>query len=604
MSSNYAFLSQPPPSKKRALQPLGAPPQRQLPAPPAPPSRRPSFTAKITAWASHVQPGTPAPVSPHCRPSLTAGISHSRVPSSPLIATTPPTTASTRAFDFTALGYNTIFLHMPKTPETPSPLLRAKAQREQEAHAERRRAKEESKERRGRMIKKIRSLTHLKPRAKSTTTKDTTLASPTYTTATAPMPKPSSKAAKAKATQKKKAVYGALVRPPPTLASDLALMQFADGGRMEDHIKRAMTTETGAVADVYRDAHGGVWRDRDEELEYRALLADADSGCAMDTSSDAQKSALSWVKFTSTSPVSPLAPPPTTKSNKAPKSKTKPATLTLARRDSATSQSTLDSDLDPAYLMQTDDAPFYPDERILNFTPPKPTSPLATTTMIATTPHSPIKPGQTLLSLPARPFRAAKHLRKPEFIADMQAFGLAVSLATSPKSPRFALTHLSTNGPNGGVASRTRTRRRPAPLKISAGMQKMRRVVAVSSPGSGVPPLSSSFRAPVPPLPTPKPASKLIARSRSASHAAMPVTVISPTVPTVVDAAALRLVVKEGKEEFMLDVFEPEPVSKFDDSDDEDEEENVRWEFVRPVGLERVRRASRLDLRGLFGAKA
>ncbi|RXW24808.1 hypothetical protein EST38_g1013 [Candolleomyces aberdarensis] len=559
----YTFLSQPPPSKRRAAaKPPCAPPVCQLPPTPNRVARRPSLTAKVTNWALHVQPGSPAPVSPHRRlsnssrrPSInfglsatTLGIGHRRVPSSPFIMT--PTTASHKTFDFTALGYNTIFTHMPKTPETPSPLLRAKAQKEQQLAEEKMRAKaqakEESKEKKEKMIKKIKSLTHIRSRSKSlskSTTDDVNalppvpaLPSPSYTTATAPSRgtvkskgRGKSPSPRKSSAAKKKALYGGLIRAPPTLANELALMQFADGGKMEDHIKRKMTTESGAVGDVYRDGKGGVWWDRDEELEYRGLLADSDSG----SPTDEKRNTKGWVKFTSS---------PTNE-------------VTLERRDSATSNTTLDSDLDPAYMMQVEDAPAYRCEPMVNFDAPE--SPRA---------HAPIKPGASVLCLPSRPFRAAKHLRKPEFMTDMQAFGLVMSsLPKSPRSPLFP-THIS----NSPETSPRRPRKRPAPLKIAPGMTRMQKVVAVSSPGSGIPPLS--------------------ARVPSLSA-----TLAAPTAAPVDH----RQLVREGKREFLMDSFQPE-VSKFDDDSEYDfVDEEKRVDPMKGSGL--MKRASRLDLRAIFG---
>ncbi|KAJ2915934.1 hypothetical protein MD484_g4460, partial [Candolleomyces efflorescens] len=559
----YTFLSQPPPPKRRAAatgKPPCAPPVCQLPPTPNRVARRPSFTAKITHWASHVQPGSPAPVSPHRRlsnssrrPSITFGLSattlgigHRRVPSSPFIVTPTPTTASHKTFDFTALGYNTIFTHMPKTPETPSPLLRAKAQREQQLAEEKMRAKaqakEESKEKKGKMIKKIKSLTNLRPRSKSLS-KSTTdlpsdlppvppLPSPSYTTATAPSKATTKSKARGKSPSprktsaaKKKALYGGLIRAPPTLANELALMQFADGGKMEDHIKRTMTTESGAVGDVYRDGKGGVWWDQDEELEYRGLLADSEPGSA-------DGKGKGWVKFTSS---------PTNE-------------VSLERRGSATSNSTLDSDLDPAYMMQVEDAPVHQCE------------PMAAPESF----DAPIKPGASVLCLPSRPFRAAKHLRKPEFITDMQAFGFVMSaLPKSPRSPRFA-----TQIPHPQETSPRRIRKRPAPLNFAPGMAKMQKVVAVSSPGSGIPPLS--------------------ARVPLLSTLALPAT--TSTAAPVLDH---RQLVREGKREFLMDSFQPE-VSKFDDDSEYDfVDEEKRVDMMKGSGL--MKRASRLDLRAIFG---
>ena len=79
--------------------------------------------------------------------------------------------------------------------------------------------------------------------------------------------------------QSKRAKYP---RPPP-LANELALMQFADGGSVDSHVKRIMdaqaraatgqSTHTAGVSDVFRDATGTIWWDQDEEWEYTHLLA-------------------------------------------------------------------------------------------------------------------------------------------------------------------------------------------------------------------------------------------------------------------------------------------------------------------------------------------
>ena len=403
----------PPAHKRHATQPLAEPPSSQLPPLPEPapprPSRRSSFISAITAWAAHVQPGSPVAASPRrgsesFRPfnaalsHFSSGITHGRVRSSSFVAT--PTTAYHKTFDFTAVGYNAMFAHVPKTPEPPSPLLRAKAEREREiweAKMNRKaQAKAETKEKRDKMVQKIKSLTTLRPRAK-TFTKGSTLPSPVP-----PVPALVSSlkqgSSKEDASARKKAVYGSLTRQPPTLANELALMQFADGGKMDSHIQRVMATESG-VGDVYRDGKGGIWLDRDEELEYRGLLVPEDS--------ESEKE-VPWVTFNPSNPPSP--------------SKLK----AIERRGSSSSGNTLDSDVDLAYLVQTDDEACYHDQRILDVEPDL------------------VKPGQMILSLPSRPYRAAKHLRQSEYVVDMRVFGLAMAnaardLAGFPRSPRSPL---------------------------------------------------------------------------------------------------------------------------------------------------------------------
>lgn len=143
-SPQFAFLSKPPPSR--------TPPN--APLPPAPYSSPPVQTtfadrskaySNIITWASLVQPGSPAPRSPHRRPSISSSrrssfsrinrrpsISHSRAASGSLIHIVdtqqkPQNTPSVGDFDLTALGYTSVFVHLPKTPTTPSPYLRQRS---------------------------------------------------------------------------------------------------------------------------------------------------------------------------------------------------------------------------------------------------------------------------------------------------------------------------------------------------------------------------------------------------------------------------------------------------------------------------------------------
>ncbi|EAU90427.1 hypothetical protein CC1G_00811 [Coprinopsis cinerea okayama7 len=575
-AASYAFLSQPPPQKKRPTLPLPSPPTQSVENPVR--QRSTTFSATISAWAAHVQPGSPAPptpCSPHRRGSVSSrrrvsgGIGHGRVASSPFVITNTPTTASHKTFDFTAVGYNNIFLNLP--PETPSPLLREKAMRDQaliEAKLrEKERAKEESKERKGRVMKKIKSLTTLRSRSKSISKTAEAPASPPP-----PMPtstKVKSKKSSAKPSQKKK-VYGPLVRAPPTLQNELALMQFADGGRMEDHIHRTMTGADGAVGDVYRDGKGGIWWDREEQMEYRGLLVPSEGSDKVETEWEDDKEPTTWVQFQS-SPVAQVEivgrSSEDTLVEPEPALKQKGKEIVFERRESASTLSSQDSDLDPTYMMQTEQSPAYHDERVLDFD--LRASSNATETLKANNAAS--KRNGMILCLPARPFRAAKHLRKPEYMVDLQAFGVIPKSPKSPKSPRFSTSF----GP-AVPKPKGKARRRPAPLKISPAMTKLRRVVAVSSPGSAVPPLP-----PVPPRPSQHPT--IAAASRAVS-----------------EVQQQQLLIKEGKQEFMVDSFQPE-VSRFDDDSEYDfvGVEHLEAQGHKP-GLKQ-RRGSRLDLRGMFG---
>jgi len=220
-------------------------------------------------------------------------------------------------------------------------------------------------------------------------------------------------AASAATVKRKKAKYA--MRPPP-LANEIALMQFTNGGNIDDNIKRVMEAQakaTGALglADVYRDGDGGIWWDQDEEWEYAHLLGEGDEGRPRATGD------LQWVTFGSTSPCVPGE----------------------ERRGSVSTQ---DSDLDPKHVVQPVDV-LGGDDLVLFGSAVVPTR----------------KPAASVLSLPSRPRRTAQHLQKPDLLVDV-AFPRP---RTSPKSPRFP----SSPGASAGMKSKGTARRRPAPLKLS-----------------------------------------------------------------------------------------------------------------------------------------
>ena len=108
----------------------------------------------------------------------------------------------------------------------------------------------------------------------------------------------------------------------------------------------------------------------------------------------------------------------------------------------------------------------------------------------------------------------------------------------------------------------------------------MRRVIAVSSPGSGVPPLSS--------------------RAMDFSHYPPVISVLSPRAAALAPftPGTQSRIIKEGKLEFILDSFQPE-VSVFED---DSEYESVQRRPPLQAGGVR-KRMSRLDLQGIFGAR-
>jgi hypothetical protein len=247
--------------------------------------RRSSTFISIKNWALAVQPGPPAPDSPHSSITISPGpyprrssisaardfitrrssISHNRAPSGSSIVHlvhTPKTGDDKQPhFDLTTLGYTSVFVHIAHTPSTPSPfLLRDPYQKEQSTG-----------------LNRIKSLGMLK----RTRRKSVSATSPSQQTPSRSRSHSRSKSVSA-STSKKSTAHPPL---PPTLTSELLLMQFADGGKLETHAKRVMQeqareaapsgTSKGAplpVGVVFRDENGAFWRDEEEKLEREALL--------------------------------------------------------------------------------------------------------------------------------------------------------------------------------------------------------------------------------------------------------------------------------------------------------------------------------------------
>lgn len=426
-ASKYAFLAYPPPAKKRPTQPLPSPPSNAKPAASqATPIRRRSNTfSTIAAWAAHVQPGSPtslslrSPRSPRRRPSLGRGrrlsITSSRVTSASFlnILDTPSTarrsvaTPSVQNFkaDLTSVGYTSVFLQLPNTPITATLPIAFKPQSKKQIPVP---AVPSSPTRKPRGLNRFRSLSLLRSRGRS---RSAAPSSPTKM-------KPKAAASSAAVVKRKKAKYAAL-RPAP-LANELALMQFVDGGSMESNIKRVMEAQAKAgatgVADVYRDGEGGIWWDQEEEWEYAHLLSGGEDGATHGMGD------LEWVTFGGD------------------KSPSGSLVDTDERRGSVSTQ---DSDLDPRYIVQPTDHLDTDDLAVFG-------SALAPTIR---------KPAMSVLALPSRPRRAAKHLHKPDFLLNI-AFTRGVA---SPKSPKFTASTFSSRIAN----PKGKARRRPAPLTLS-----------------------------------------------------------------------------------------------------------------------------------------
>ncbi|KAJ7035578.1 hypothetical protein C8F04DRAFT_1097740 [Mycena alexandri] len=382
------------------------------------PTRRRSNSA-ISSWAALVQPGSPPPRSPRRRPSTSSSRRPSIVSRRPSIGHGPaaagsfinlidtPTTAAHRStpsvkeFDLTNLGYSSVFVHIPITPSTPSPFLQPKSAANPYAHIPIPPIPASPPAKR-RGLKHFRSLSAL-TRTRSKSVSSMPAAAPPPTT-----PKSSKTQFFAVSIAKRKKAQYKFVRPAP-LANELAMMQFADGGSLESHAKRVMAHQAKVsgpgvgVGEVFRDGNGGLWWDEDEEWEYAHLLGGEEQLVA-------GQDEMQWVQFDEQDKENEISL----------------ALAGLAGEERRGSVSTQDSDLDARYLVQPAE-----DEEMVNFVP-----------------LTLRRPGMSVLALPSRPRRAAKHLHKPEFLIDA-AFG-------APRSPKFA----APSKPKGNA------RRRPAPLKL------------------------------------------------------------------------------------------------------------------------------------------
>ena len=302
--------------------------------------------------------------------------------------------------DLTALGYTSVFVHFPGTPISPE--LRRPAASP---------ALRPSPTKRG--LKPAKSLTSLKSAKRA---RSRAPPSPPFDPARASAESKRSRTLSTAAIAKSKKSKYAKLRPAP-LANDLALAQLIDGGDIEDHVKRYAESRAkvaGAakvngqlvgVGDVWRDGAGGIWCDQDEELEYTHLLAEVDE-------------MNDWVQFESSQATDG------------------------ERRESVSTQ---DSDLSSRYAMSAEMASH---------------DDLATFGQALLSPAL-VKPGMSMLTVPARSRRAAKHLRKPEFLLDV------FTAPRSPASPRVPHSlHLALHHAGDAARPKGKARRRPAPLKL------------------------------------------------------------------------------------------------------------------------------------------
>ncbi|KAF8638447.1 hypothetical protein AX17_002204 [Amanita inopinata Kibby_2008] len=440
---SYAFLAHPPPQPS---------PQRRNGFPSSP-----TFYIKnksIAAWAAHVQPGSPAPPSPSSPPSQRRPSLSRRSPTSPKLV------------DLTALGYTTVFVHFPKTPTTPSPYLRSRHTQQQQpatvdVDSDMAGPQQQQQQRSASStLGRLRSLASLRARGRSKSIN----ASSSKAIITNPgAGATSKKSTTPKAREESKRAKYTRVLPPPPLANELALMQFADGGSIDAHAKRVMQAQAKAAAGshanardaglgvVHRDEKGGVWWDEDEEYEYAHLLDDEDVDMY---DYEEEMGAAAWVSFGA------AAPGVAAKENLMTQQRALDIAA-LAGVDSGSAEgelerrgslSTQDSDLDARYLVKPADSE----------------APL------------PILPGLSVLSVPLRARRGAdaqaKHLRKPEFLVDLAAFG--------PRSPSPSKSFADAAG---CLRQKGKARRRPAPLKLFLAASSVKKPSNPALPTAGLP---------------------------------------------------------------------------------------------------------------------
>ncbi|KAI0086467.1 hypothetical protein BDY19DRAFT_344731 [Irpex rosettiformis] len=432
----YPFLSHPP-QKRRPTQPLPAIPSTSGRSPGGRP--RSATISAISAWAAKVHPGSPAPYSPRRSPSLNfvsnrlsfsrrVSGSSGRVPSASFASFGERITANDQPIvtpsiddfppDLTAMGYTSVFVQFPVTPLSPPNNCHLSASVLATPRAT---PKSLTKQSKG-GLKRLKSLASL---GSSKGPRTRALSTPTVVETKLSADVKSSRQLQTGAVTKNKRSKYAKYRPTP-LANDLALAQLMDGGKLDYHVKRYTESKAKAngalevdgqivgVGGIWRDEEGAVWMDQDEVWEFTHLLGGDDDFCLDE---------VEWVQFGSSAEGE----------NK------------LVGVDHRGSLSTQDSDLSPRYVMQVD-ADSQDDIPGLDNS------------------SAPVKPGITVLAIPARSRRAAPHLRKPEYLLDAFTFPTspnpALDAPQGPRSPRSpCIFPVSSH--------KGKTRRRPPPLNLT-----------------------------------------------------------------------------------------------------------------------------------------
>ncbi|TFK48415.1 hypothetical protein OE88DRAFT_1810318 [Heliocybe sulcata] len=266
--------------------------------------------SNISAWALNVQPGSPEPLSPERRASVSSPRRPSISAISPRRLSVPSVRVSSASFlnlqDTPLPGqrtaYTPIVVEFPTSPKTaglptqftkkdpvalygiPLPPVPKKS---------------------GRVLSRMRSLSVFGNRGRPKSSDGPAAPKAAPTDANAKL------AAAAEIASRKKEGYKMKTKQtydrPVPLAAQLELAQMMDGGSMDHRIKAHMHERARAerglkrgqqvvgVGDVWRDGEGGIWLDQEEEWEYAHLLSgEVRTGASVEHE---------WVDFEPGSPV-------------------------------------------------------------------------------------------------------------------------------------------------------------------------------------------------------------------------------------------------------------------------------------------------------------
>ncbi|KAF8916291.1 hypothetical protein CPB85DRAFT_353446 [Mucidula mucida] len=213
-------------------------------------TRSATFTASIQTWAAAIQPGSPAPLSP----------------ATPMSSKSVYTPSSAHQFDLTALGYTSVFVHLPTTPSTPqylrdnndnnryptpptNPTENNNCTKDNNDPCVTRKDNKASLD-----------ITPSSPSHGSRHRNPLASVLPHTRTRSKSMSHSNIVPAKSKSSKRQQQQL------PPSLMNELLLLQFTSGGKLDAHVARAM--EHGAVS----DGKGGVWWDQQDQMEYQSLV--------------------------------------------------------------------------------------------------------------------------------------------------------------------------------------------------------------------------------------------------------------------------------------------------------------------------------------------